>query len=1105
MLPRRPEDVWRQKPPDDTIHPPAFPDRPDLFDEVEWGPFVTPDEARLAYRLWSLPDSILSEDANMHAGEHPYPRPDTAIEANSRDMEWLGQNVYEHLLRTHGRPKTEEDWDEHAQMRLAEDGRTWRGWSYEEIFGIEEDDDDGQQDDGGQQNDGGGEDEEDDSDIVLIEGYNVLTARYWTVFRLQEELEKRGLDKTGKSADLRRRLYDYELRARREERQQQQQQQVADEAAEADEDKGSLLPRTDLSPWGIQRGKNDYMLKVARHKRFTPLDMYTWAISLSPYNPTYWVSRAYLFYQMGYLDLALGDAHRAQLLCEVLANPHDRNRQPGLYARIWHAIEQHLLLIPPTHGKRSPAVPRLREPNGVNYFIPILRKILHNIISLSLKALQCWSDYEHMEEYLTQRLQMPYRDKTAFQKRREETKDFVHFARTAQASDGLLFFYERQAGSISGRPYPYSARDVDRTSEPFLEKLNRELVGDSQLPWKRCEVRRKDGTTDELAVYATVDIRPGKIIYADEPSIRGHLNISRLRDVQGNNKSKPRRCENCHRPVRVDLDDVIRSRGQAEKEAVINGERADACACALDTDEPIFFCPEDPENVENSGREGRKTCLQIARELYHFRACGRNWKWLHDAMRPNWNKHRTGTERGPTHLTHNNEAHGTLLSLLLREVFDITLLRRERSGNPNLLAHEIDELLPLPGEEQWAQDRFPFTLAANIKVPFDILLRLGVDIFRDLTFDTWVIQTVLRKLLLSVVPWDEHRRGDGDRIDDTRNKLIETSQTQIEMLSKNQDILSSHDPSFRALYLFPGFAMFNHTCRPHNNADWGFDRAIPNRIVVWASRPIARGEEIRIAYRDGQMSGDTALRLLGRDCDCTLCAERAPRRASVDYDEPDYFTASLESSQRDSDASGDGEMTSEEPEQGASKRASSVRIAKGAKGQTGTKQTKGKAPETRPTGKATKRKRARVVEDEDESEDDSEPPARRANAARRARVSDDEDEDGSESEDDDDDEARASRPPTTRVRFKVVDRPPPPCWRPVGPEEAVDITWKRKRTARTEQEQQREQQPEQGREEENQASETEGEARRKKRKKKRKKKKKKKGMSKNVKIKTVDC
>lgn len=108
------------------------------------------------------------------------------------------------------------------------------------------------------------------------------------------------------------------------------------------------------------------------------------------------------------------------------------------------------------------------------------------------------------------------------------------------------------------------------------------------------------------------------------------------------------------------------------------------------------------------------------------------------------------------HISHTNEHHGTFLSLLLRNVLETTLHRLKKG--PGLLAHEISELLLLdddtPGISSTARGHkwFPFTMAANIQVRFDILAHLGVDIFRDLSFDSWVIQIVLRKLLANVVP-----------------------------------------------------------------------------------------------------------------------------------------------------------------------------------------------------------------------------------------------------------------------------------------------------------------------------------------------------------------
>lgn len=540
---------------------------------------------------------------------------------------------------------------------------------------------------------------------------------------------------------------------------------------------------------------------------------------------------------------------------------------------------------------------RLREVNGINYFIPTLRKALHNITNLSLKALQCWEDYRVMEHYLTQRLSMEYRDKSAFEKREAFTVLFVYNQLTDALNSESLYFHERNAGSISGRPYPYSKGDVDRSSREFLDRVNLEVFGgNSQLRLKRCEIRNSG--LGGLGVYATQEITAGQILYVDEPAIRGHLNATR----RAQRPTMPTRCENCRQPLHHGVDNIRDNTGEETLDQIYNGSHPAVCACTFNDGEPIAFCTDSQTLSERNG--GRKTCLEIARELYHFRTCGKNWKWLHDAMRLNWNKR---TTEPPTHFTHSNELHGTILSLLLKEVIDITLLRREQTGNPHLLAHEIDELLPLQGEKEWESSRFPFTLAANIIVPFDILRHLGIDIFRDLTFDTWVIQIVLRKLLLSAVPWDNLRRGVGDdnmEVNDKdnmkrsnednvkinnkdRGKKIPDADEQKEMLKVGFG-MEQCEPSFHGLYIFPGFAMFNHACHskgkarenachprenghPKENAAWAFDTVIPNRILVWAKTDIAKDEEISINYRRKKLENVDALRLLGCACQCHDC------------------------------------------------------------------------------------------------------------------------------------------------------------------------------------------------------------------------------------------
>lgn len=864
------KEIWAQKPPSGTIKPPEYPRRPDLFDEVEWGPYVTPEQAKMAYQLWFLPDNILRQE---RLGHEQYPLPDIPIEWDHGDMHALVKNVYNHLMHDTRLPNV--DVHHAAQMQGTEEGFL-RGWTYEEIFGSSEDSESSS--------------EASTDETVLIEGEDVLKARYWTVFRLREELQRRGLDHKGKSADLRQRLHDDEQQRRRETKQVEKKTEV-----------GGILPRTDLSHWGVPR-QDKYAIEITNDAHFYPLDMYTWAISLSPYNPAYWVSRSYLYFQQGFYDLAIGDAYRAQLLCEVLVNPQNRNRQPGLYPRIWHAIEQHILQMPLEKGELADPVKRMRGFNGVNYFIPSVRKALHNIISSSLQALQCWHDYDHMNQYLTQRVVMPDRDMNAFKERKSYTENYVGVQKDRKRRNKKLFCFEKRAGTIIARQYPYMARDVSRTSTYFLEKLNKEIVTDSRLPWKRFEIRQHHEESGQLGAYATEYIEEGRIIYAEEPSVRGHLNLTRHADVQKGEATKPDRCDNCRRPIPGDL--ANRYKSPEERKSILNGGDIHACACAVAVDEPLYFCPRSQETGKRNGEgvaqmesQGNETCLQIARQLYHFRACGRNWAWLHDAMRQNWNRHRTGNERRPTHITHTFEDHGTVLSLALREVFDMTLLRREKSGNPYLLAHELDELLPLQGNGDSECEPFPFTLTANIQVPFDILLQLGVDIFRDLTFDTWIIQTVLRKLLLNVVPWDEERRGendypDDDKIERIQNDLKDKDRSHAERrdsegrASERDNAESKYDPTFRALYLFPGFSMFNHTCSDHYNAEWAFDTTIPNRIVVWAAKGIRPGTEIRIRYRQRPLSEDNARRTLGGYCGCTFCGRKNYRPPEETDDSP---------------------------------------------------------------------------------------------------------------------------------------------------------------------------------------------------------------------------
>ncbi|PWY77223.1 hypothetical protein BO94DRAFT_568215 [Aspergillus sclerotioniger CBS 115572] len=804
----------------ETVTPPLFPPRPDLYDEVGWTPHLSRDDAKIARRFWSLPDSLLGRGLGEQS---PSLRRTSGEELQAHPLHALARNVYNHMVRDHLKPLAPGDW----VQRWAASGLQNQTWSFNDIFG-------------GQGFDLGAITE----DPNRVAGQLISAMK---VQQLRDALEKRNISNVGTAAQLRQRLRDDKRKIYRKYR---------------------VLPRSDLSHWGIQRGDTGkYAIEITDENEIGPLDMYTCAILVSPYNPTYWLSRAYCHYQHAFFDLAVGDAYRAQLLCEVLVDPSCRNRQPGLYTRTWQAVEQHIRARDrdPATGKLYAEVDLLRNLNGINYFGHTLRKAIRHVISLSLAALQCWDDYSIKEKELGKKLHME-RDEILSENRYDVMEPIIKLLTPAKSKTAPeYFFYEKRAGNVFGeRGYPHDADDKDRSADEFVEKATEIFINQNgSLPWNKCKVhvdnRRNNGA--QLSIVATEDIKAKEIIFVEVPPIRGHLNLRKLSKGQ---IVQPRlRCDNCQRGLPAGHQETYSN-------GVQQGNLRETCRC-ISKQMPIAFCPAPNQEDE--------ACAENARARYHFRACGKDWEWLHNAMRPITDELR-GTEPKGLYYTHTNEAHTTLLSLLLREVFDITLHRRER--DPHLMAHEIDELLVLESPQNWQNQSFPFTLAGNVQVPFDILMQLGVDIFRDLAFDTWVIQLILKKLTAHIVPWDPELRKPTEIINE---KKIPKGTIQVTLSGEDED-LAILDPTFHALYLYPGFSLFNHACPKIHNAMWGYDPEVPNRLLVWSTKPIQKGEEIRIPYihpNDPKATKITLERVLGRPCDCggPHIHERRPKAAAI--------------------------------------------------------------------------------------------------------------------------------------------------------------------------------------------------------------------------------
>lgn len=972
--------------------PPAWPNRPKLFSEVEWGPLPSEKDYDQAFKAWSLPYNTLIDEPVTGKMKESWTYPNIVL----HNMDSLAWNIHERIRRfaRANEPDKLETPDPDAQQRPG-DGP--QGWIYSDFFSDPPPDEPDQQ-------------EQRDLAVATAEydGRAVMDAKNWTVRELLQILDPKTLPRKTLKAGLMRILAERIVAAR---------PPPVDESF-------NLLPYSDLSKWGIERD-GTHRIPFRRESTYTAYELYTWAIHWSPYNPAYWVARAYLFYQQGRYDLALGDAYRAFTLTEVISVVFKRANRPGLNPRIIDAIEQHVVRAGRTDRY---LLHQLTKDQGVPYFAYGLRKTCHHIIALSLIGCDARYDSYRMDLHLQKRAILGEADKALFGARMRHVEKSTFEREARRAASDRWWQHEKHAGYVPGAAF----EPLTRVDHPGVVELINELYiqrwgGDPEdKPCLRVEVDGQGG----YRVVAKKDIPKDMIVYAEEPSIRGHWQKTKPNGAPPtplpsyaatNPKQGPGRCENCKRavlpaevhsarmkwllrqdknaelgycpclvqnpslkfctsltgigphrdifgksteigdkrkattedeaggdpkrrrqeesqaPQEEDLDDLPdyesdpdadpvlvenallpRRDGRPRRAVVVNKASSDAAAQDKagkgDAGKTVAGKGGAGKGVAGKGGAGKGgagkgvagkggagkgvagkeagkkagkntqggggdgggdgeacpsneesevprplTCLEIALQTFHHRACGREWKWLHDSIRST----RVHLLRKTAIMRTDN--HGTLLCLLLREVFDMTLMAREVGGaadNPYLQAHEIDAMLPLEGGEDMKERYFPFTWAANIQVPFDILETLGVNIFKNLDFDTWSIQMAIRKLAINAVPWEPRRRH--DKADPPEEAEFGEMKPEV------------REPALQNLYVHTAFSLFNHACNPTANAVWTWDQrqnGIPNRVIVYAKQDIKAGEEVRIMYFPDQMRWprDMNLRLFGRPCNCSRC------------------------------------------------------------------------------------------------------------------------------------------------------------------------------------------------------------------------------------------
>ncbi|KAI9865457.1 MAG: hypothetical protein M1813_002347 [Trichoglossum hirsutum] len=204
-------------------------------------------------------------------------------------------------------------------------------------------------------------------------------------------------------------------------------------------------------------------------------------------------------------------------------------------------------------------------------------------------------------------------------------------------------------------------------------------------------------------------------------------------------------------------------------------------------------------------------CRELALAHYHSPLCGKDFSWIY-----------AGTKSTITHVPDKRPA------IFLR----VLAMCVHQDAHP-LQLPAIARLMPSYESDHPSG----WIMQGNVIMPIKILQALGVEVFADLRYDTWVIQTLWWRC---------------------KNNLSANLETDTPIAALN-----------------PYSSFVNHSCEP--NVFWLSTQS--STLELRALRRIKKGEELYISYlTSGMPKKERRIWLnqwLGRDCACPKC-EREP-------------------------------------------------------------------------------------------------------------------------------------------------------------------------------------------------------------------------------------
>lgn len=214
-----------------------------------------------------------------------------------------------------------------------------------------------------------------------------------------------------------------------------------------------------------------------------------------------------------------------------------------------------------------------------------------------------------------------------------------------------------------------------------------------------------------------------------------------------------------------------------------------------------------------------QVCADVALETFHVPICGRDFEYLYTAAR----KATSTTDF-------------SLDALLLMRVLALSLTENK---SHSLKSQLLVRLTPAYGFKE--PNLIIFNFVDHIQAPIQILETLGVNIFTNPLYDTWVLHTIKCRL-------QNNKHG--------------------------QTLGDWPGTSISGLY-----SMLNHSCAP--NVDWRHDTA-SSEVTMFAIRDCVKGEELCISYIGNKWNemavGERRKKLMGwfgMPCRCVKCTQES--------------------------------------------------------------------------------------------------------------------------------------------------------------------------------------------------------------------------------------